>query len=405
MAAFGFTEEQEMFRQEIRRFAKKELAPGAAARARGGADPSLIADVIDKMKQQGWTSINYPEKYGGWHIDWVNVGILTEELAKVDVAAGSIPLFCVMNAINMKYMTEEAQAELVPQLIDMLAFIARGHTEAESGNEFPTIKTRAVRDGDYYVVNGEKQPASMALFSTHLIFTCKTDTECPGHEGMSMLLVPLHVTPGMTMSPLPFMAGPLDIPTDDPTYGGGNAIVSFDDCRVPAKYLLGKEGDGYMMQTEIYDFSRVFGCALMPVAWAQGTLQYTIDYAKERKRFGRPIIQYEGVSFKIAEHYTNLEAARFLIYQAMYLMDQGLDFTKEASMAKLFGVNAAISAVQDCLMICGYTAYSMEHWMQDRMRGVLAMGIADGAEQMQKLIILRELIGSEALPPGMSDKF
>jgi len=393
-----------MYREEIRRFAKKELAPGAAQRGRGGADPAQLMEVIDKIKQQGWTAINYPEKYGGLQLDWVNVGILAEELGKVDLTAGTIPLFCVMNAINLKYLPEEVQAELVPQLIDMVAIIARGHTEAESGNEFTTIKTKAVRDGDYYVVNGEKQPVSMALFATHLIITCKTDTECPGHEGMSMLLVP-RGTPGMTMSPLPFMAGPLDIPTDDPTYGGGNAIVSFDDCRIPAKYLLGKEGDGYMMQTEIYDFSRVYGCALMPVAWAQGTLQYTIDYAKERKRFGRPIIQYEGVSFKIAEHYTNLEAARCLIYQAMHLMEQGLDFTKEASMAKLFGVAAAERAIHDCLMICGYTAYSMEHWMQDRMRGVIGMGIADGAEQIQKLIILRELIGPEALPPGMSDKF
>jgi alkylation response protein AidB-like acyl-CoA dehydrogenase len=221
---------------------------------------------------------------------------------------------------------------------------------------------------------------------------------------MSMLMVP-NGTPGMSMSSLPFCAGPLDIPYDDPTYGGGNAIVSFDDCKIPAKNLLGKEGDGYRLQAEVYDYSRVFGCTLMPLAWAQGSLQYTIDYAKERKRFHHPIIRYEGVSFKIAEHYTNLEAARFLAYQAMYLMDQGLPFTKEASMAKLFGVEAARAAIYDCLMICGYHAFSMEHWMQDRMRGAIAMGIADGAEQVQKLIILRELLGKEALPPGMSDKF
>ena len=404
MAAFGFTEEQEMFRQVIRRFAKKELAPGAAARARGGADPSLLVEVIDKIKQQGWTAINYPEKYGGLQLDWVNVGILCEELGKVDLTAGTIPLFCVMNSIQIPYMTEEVQDELVPQLIDLLAVIARGHTEAESGCEFPTVRTKAVCDGDCYVVNGEKQPASMAMFATHLIFNCKTNTECPGHEGMSMLMVP-NGTPGMTMSSLPFCAGPLDIPYDDPTYGGGNAIVSFDDCRIPAKYLLGKEGDGYRLQAEVYDFSRVFGCTLMPLAWAEGSLQYTIDYAKERKRFGRPIIQWEGVSFKIAEHYVNLEAARLLAYQAMHLMDQGLPFTKEASMAKLFGVEAARAATHDCLMICGYHAFSMEHWMQDRVRGTIAMGLADGAEQVQKLIILRELFGKEGLPPGMSDKF
>jgi len=404
MAAFGFTEEQEMFRQVIRRFAKKELAPGAAARARGGADPSLLVEVIDKIKQQGWTGINYPEKYGGLQLDWVNVGILAEELGKVDLTAGTIPLFCVMNSIQIPYMTEEVQDELVPLLIDLLAVIARGHTEAESGCEFPTVRTKAVCDGDCYVVNGEKQPASMALFATHLIFNCKTNTECPGHEGMSMLMVP-NGTPGMTMSSLPFCAGPLDIPYDDPTYGGGNAIVSFDDCRIPAKYLLGKEGDGYRLQAEVYDFSRVVGCTLMPLAWAEGSLQYTIDYAKERKRFGRPIIQWEGVSFKIAEHYVNLEAARLLAYQAMHLMDQGLPFTKEASMAKLFGVEAARAATHDCLMICGYHAFSMEHWMQDRVRGTIAMGLADGAEQVQKLIILRELFGKEGLPPDMSDKF
>ena len=217
MAAFGFTEEQDMFRQEIRRFAKRELAPGAAARARGGADPALLVEVIDKIKQQGWTGINYPEKYGGLQMDWVNVGTLAEELAKVDLTAGTIPLFCVMNSVQIKHMTEELQDELVPQLIDLLAVIARGHTEAESGCEFPCIKTKAVRDGDCYVVNGEKQPASMALFASHIIFSCKTNTDCAGHEGMSMLLVP-RGTPGMTMSPLAFMAGPLDIPTDDPTY-------------------------------------------------------------------------------------------------------------------------------------------------------------------------------------------
>ena len=404
MAAFGFTEAHEMFRNEIRRFAKKELAPGAAARARGGADPSLLAEVICKIQEQGWTAINYPEKYGGLQMPWINVGILAEELGKVDLTAATIPLFCVMNAIQIPHMQEEVQDELVPQLRDLCAIIARGHTEADSGCEFPTIKTRAVRNGDCYVVCGEKQPASMALFATHLIFTCKTDTSCPGHEGMSMLMVPCG-TPGITMSALPFMAGPLDIPVDDPTYGGGNAIVCFDDCRIPAKYLLGNEGDGYRLQTEVYDFSRLYGCAVMPIAWAEGSLQYTIDYAKERKRFGRPLIQWEGVSFKIAEHYVNLEAARLLAYQAMYNIDEGLPFTKETCMAKLFGVEAARAAIHDCLMICGYHAYSMEHWMQDRMRGAIAMGIADGAEQVQKLLILRELFGKEGLPPSMSDKF
>ena len=394
MAAFGFTEEQEMFREEIRRFAKKELSPTA----RGAAE------TFEKVKRQGWTSINYPEKYGGWSLDYVNLGILVEELGKVDPVAAFFPFFSGFNGLNLKYLPEEAQDEIIPPMINLTAYLARGFTEAQSGNEFPIIKTRAVRDGDCYIINGEKQPASQALFATHLIISCKTDTDCPGHEGMSMILIPVG-TPGMTMSPLPGMAGPLEISRKDPRYGGGQAIVSLDDCRIPAKYLLGKEGDGYWMQNESYTYARIFGITLQTLAWAQGTLQYTIDYAKERKRFGRPIIQYEGVSFEIAEHYINLEAARFLVYHAMWLWDQGLSNMKETAMAKTFGVAAGERAIHDCLLICGYTAFSMEHWMQDRMRGAIGMEIADGAKHIQKLIILRELIGPEALPPGMSDKF
>jgi len=404
MSQFGFTEEHEMFRQEVRRFARKELAPTAWQRSQPDADFELIMQVMAKIMEQGWNRINYPEKYGGCPLDHVFLGILCEELEKVDMSAGVLPFFSAFNGLNLKYLPEEAQDEIIPPLINMTAFTARGYTEANSGNEFPTIRTKAVRDGDYYVINGEKQPASMAMFATHIIISCKTDTECPGHEGMSMFVIPRD-TPGMTLSPLPFMVGPFGMPRQDPRFGGGQAIVSLDDCRIPAKYLLGEEGDGYRQQNESYNFARIYGILIASLAWAQRSLQHTIEYAKERIRFGRPIIQFEGVSFKIAEHYTNIEAARFLAYQAMWTKDQGCDNTKETSMAKLFGVGAAQRAIHDCLMICGYAAFSSEHWMQELMRGIIGMDIADGTEQMQKLIILRELIGPEALPAGMSDKF
>lgn len=404
MRQFGFTEEQEMFRQTIRRFAQKELAPTARQREQPDVDHELVKEVMTKVMQQGWTAVNYPEKHGGWHLEYVNLGILCEELHKVDMTVGVIPFFSTFNGVNLKYLPEETQAEIIPPMIKMQAFMARGYTEAQSGNEFPALKTKAVRDGDYYIINGEKQPASMAMFATHIIISCKTDTKCPGHEGMSMFVIP-RGTPGMTLSPLPFMLGPLGMSKQDPRFGGGQAIVSLDDCRVPAKYLLGKEGDGYRQQNESYDIARLYGIICGALSWAQASLQHTIDYTKERAHFGRPILQFEGVSFKIAEHYTNLEAARMLMYQSMWLKDQGRDNTKETAMSKLFGCAAAERAIHDCLMICGYTAFSTEHWMQDRMRGVIGLEIADGAEQIQKLHILRELIGPEALPTGMSDKF
>ena len=176
------------------------------------------------------------------------------------------------------------------------------------------------------------------------------------------------------------------------------AEILFEDCRIPGENLLGAEGEGFINSLRVLDGGRI-GLGALAVGIAQGAFEVSLNYAKERKRFGRPIMQYEGVSFKIAEHYVNLEAARCLLYQAMHLIDQGLPFTKESAMAKLFGVNASISAVQDCMFICGYTAYSMEHWIQDRMRGVLAMGIADGAEQIQKLLILTTTLAGRPSQP------
>jgi cyclohexanecarboxyl-CoA dehydrogenase len=168
---------------------------------------------------------------------------------------------------------------------------------------------------------------------------------------------------------------------------------------------MGKEGDGYELLQTAYNWARCCAITLPVLALAQATIQETIDYSKQRVHFGRPIIQFEGVSFKIAEHYTNIEAARLLLYKALWLRDQGLPNTKEVAMAKLFGVAAAERAIHDCLIIGGYTAFSTESPIQERLRQTIGVEIADGAEQIQKLHILRELIGPEALPTGMTDKF
>jgi cyclohexanecarboxyl-CoA dehydrogenase len=401
---FGFTEEQEMFRQTIRRFAQKELAPTAWQREQPDCDPAIKEEVMNKVKEQGWLKVNYPEKYGGWHLDWVDLGIISEELFKVDITTGIWPWFSTFNGYQLNEATQEVQDELIPKLMNLHAFIGRGYTEAQSGNEFVTIKCKAERHGDHYIVNGEKQPASMVMFSSHIIFSCKTNTKVPAHEGMSMFVIPKNL-PGISCSSLPYCLGPMGMSPKHPVFGGGNAIITFDDCKVPAKYLLGKEGDGYRQQEEGYNIARLYGIIMGALGWAEQSLEFTMNYVKERRHFGRPIVQFEGVSFKIAEHYTALEAARFLAYQAMWLKDQGRPNMKETAMAKLFGVEAARACIHDCLMICGYTAFSLEHWMQDRMRGVIGLGITDGAEQIQKLHILRELMGPEALPKDMHDKF
>jgi alkylation response protein AidB-like acyl-CoA dehydrogenase len=404
MTTFGFTEEQEMLRQEVRRFAQKELAPTAWARMQPDfADIDLSLNIMNKFIEQGWDRLNFPERCGGWTLDWVSTAIIEEELCKADPYMGPFPFLTTFSGMDLKHLPEEVQDEVAPQWMNLSGGPAHGYTEADSGNDFTTIKTRAVRDGDYYVINGEKQPCSMGLFAKHIIITCKTDPSA-GHKVMSMFLIPRD-TPGLTLSSLPLIYANLDRPKGDPMRGHGTAIVHLDDVRVPAKYRLGEEGDGYEMLQEVYTCARCLGITLPVLADAQTSLKETIDWAKQRVHFGRPIIQFEGVSFKIAEHYTNIEAARLLLYQALWLKDQGLPHRKEVSMAKMFGMTAGERALHDCLMILGYAAYSSEHPMQERYRRAVGIEMGDGADQIQKLIILRELIGAEALPTGMTDKF
>jgi alkylation response protein AidB-like acyl-CoA dehydrogenase len=379
MAAFGFTEEQEMLRQEVRRFAQRELAPTAWARMQPDFDDiDLTMNIMNKFIQQGWDRLNFPERCGGWTLDLVSTCIIEEELCKADPYLGAFPFLTTFSGMDLKHLPEEVQDEVAPQWMNLSGGPAHGY-------------------------NGEKQPTSMGLFATHIIVTCKTDPSA-GHKGMSMFLIPRD-TPGLTLSPLPFILGNLDLPKGDLMRGHGNAIVHLDDVRVPAKYRLGEEGDGYEMLQEVYTWARTAAITLPVLADAQTSLKETIDWAKQRVHFGRPIIQFEGVSFKIAEHYTNIEAARLLLYQALWLKDHGLPHEKEVSMAKMFGMTAGERCLHDCLMILGYAAYSSEHPMQERYRRAFGVEMADGADQIQKLIILRELIGAEALPTGMTDKF
>jgi butyryl-CoA dehydrogenase len=405
MPAFGFTEEQEMLRQTVKRFGQRELAPTARERAKPDADPQLTMEAMKKIFEQGWNGLNYPERCGGWTLDWVSTAIIEEELCKADPynLIGIIPYVTTHNGMDLKHLPEEVQDEVAPQLMDFTGWLAHASTEAGSGNDLTTIKTRAVRDRDSYTISGEKQPCSTAMFATHIIITCKTDHSA-GHKGMSMFLVPRD-TPGVTLSPISFIVGNWDMPKEHPLHGAGTAIVSLDDVRIPVKYRLGDEGDGYEMLQSAYKWMRCCALTLPALADAQTSLKETVDWARQRVRFGRPILQFEGVSFKIAEHYTNIEAARLLLYQALWLEDQGLPNAKEVSMAKMFGMVAAERAMHDCLHVLGYNAYSAEHPMQERYRRVFGMEMADGADQIQKLLILRELIGSEALPAGMTDKF
>ena len=381
MGGFGFTEAQEMLRQEVRKFAQKELAPGALQRSKMGPMElyEALAEMDKKIVDMGWTALNVPAKYGGQQIDAVSLGIIFEESAKVDPYVETVGAMQATSAL-LETLPEEVQAEWFPPLIKRERRHAFGFTEAAAGSDAASIATKAVRDGDDYIISGEKFPIPFAMIADAASISVKTDPTA-GFKGISMFWVPLNL-PGITRSHLPWMGNPNLVPS----------VAAFDEVRVPAKYREGEEGKGFYMVMNTLDWLRVI-TAFTCLCRAQASLEEAIAWSKERIAFGQPISRYQGVSFLIAEHYTTIEAARLLCYRVLWLKDQGVPYITECSMAKWYSVEVSIQAIKDSMVIIGHPAYSTEHPISQRLRDVVGFQMGDGTPQMQKLIISRMVLG------------
>ena len=398
MPEFGFTEEQELFRTEMRRFARKEIAP--LAKEMKYFDELKRADEVLNM-----SALNFPERCGGWKLDWMMVGILAEELFMAGTHIGNQPFLMSFHGMDMHKLPEETQDEIAPGLIDRTAKLMHGYTEANSGNEQAAIQTKAVRQGDYYIINGEKQPATGCAGATYSVITAVTDPAA-GTKGISQFIVPRN-TPGVSGSLVPFAnetlrmgtrSGP-GTPETDPMALSA-CVMSYDDVKVPVRYRLGEEGEGHDHLEYMHRFAALNGITLPVVCHARITLQETIDFTRQRVHFGQPINQFQGVSFPIADHYVALEAARLLIYRTLWLQDQGLATPTDFAMAKMYGFEVAERALIDFLKIGGYPACSIESPVIGRVLDAIITGVADGPAQMQKLRILSE-IAPDAIPPNI----
>ncbi|MFC1993663.1 acyl-CoA dehydrogenase family protein [Chloroflexota bacterium] len=388
MGGFGFTEAQEMLRNEAKRFAQTAIAPSVKEWAKKGYSPKEIPrETEQKIIDMGWTALNLPEKYGGEKIDFVSLGVLTEELCKVDTFFGIYPQRNYLPSTLLERLPAEIQNEYYPHLINITKRPpCYGFTEAGCGSDAAAIQTRAIKDGDCYVVNGEKQPVSFSRNDSAIITSVKTDPEA-GARGVTLLWIPLDL-PGISITPISWMGQRECEP----------GIVSFEDVRVPEKYRIGEEGKGFYEVMGLFDVIRVLGCTLKHLAPAEASLEEAIAWAKQRMAFGQPIAKFEGVSFKIADHYASLEAAKLLCYRTLWLRDQGLRHTKESAVAKSFGMPAAINALYDCMIIFGHVGYSEDYPIEKRLRDAMGELFGDGTPQIQKIVIARELIGKEATP-------
>jgi cyclohexanecarboxyl-CoA dehydrogenase len=381
MAGFGFTAEQEALQQEVRKFAQKELAPGALERSKMPPEElhKALLDIDKKIVELGWTKINVPEKYGGYPLNHVEIGIIHEEVHKVDPTVEAVGGMEATSAL-LQTLPQDVQDEWFPPLISRERRHSFGFTESAAGSDAAGIATKAVRDGDDYIINGEKTPLPGATIASAVSISTKTDPSA-GFKGISLFWIPTDF-PGVTIRPLPWMGNAGLYPS----------FVTFDDVRVPAKFREGEEGMGFYTVMGTLDWLRII-VALTCLARAQASIADAIAWSRERKAFGRAIASYQGVSFPIAEHYTRVEAARMLCYRTLWLKDQGQSHTIESSMAKWFSVEVSVQCIKDMMVTIGHPGYSTEHGISQRMRDVLGYQMGDGTPQIQKMIIARLMIG------------
>ena len=383
MAQFVFTEEQEMLRREVRRFAQRELAPGAKERSKSDDFPF---ELNKKVSEAGFLSIAVPKEYGGQGGDWVSLGVAIEEIARVDFGIGALsPLGPHLFNLALKSSPEELREEWIPPIVRGDIMGSFGLTEPDCGSDAAAIKTRAVRDGDDYIINGEKTSMTWGIFADVALIFAKTDPTA-GARGVTCFLVPLDL-PGITRSR--FYDTGLKIL--------GRGSLTMENVRIPARYRVTEEGKGFYTTMEAFDWIRI-GLGLSSLAQAETALEETISYVKQRTAFGKPLAKFEGISFKIAEAATLIEIGKLFCYRTYSLIDQGLPHTKEAAMVKWWCPRTAVKIIHDFLPVFGHVGYSKDCPMEQRLRDVMGLEIADGTAEIMKIVISREILGREFMP-------
>ena len=379
---FSFTEEQELFRQTVRQFSEREVRPHYAERERMDYD---LPSFLQKMAQLDLLGLRVPVEYGGVDTSYVNVGIATEELSRGDYNVGTLIVSNVISAeILSRHASERVKEEWLRDIVTGRRHVALALTEPHSGSDAVALTTRAVRDGDEYVITGEKSSTSQVDADACIVFV--RTSQVAGARGVSAILVPLDA-PGLGTSRF----------TDLGMKLSRRGALHLDGVRVPAHNLVGEEGQGFYAVMNQFDYSRAV-IAIQCVATAMQSVDETIEYVKTRTAFGQPIARYEGVSFPIAEAMTKLEAARLLCYKALWLRDMNLPHAKEAAMTKWLGPKLAVEAIHQMLLLHGHAGYSNDYPHEQRLRDVIGHQIGDGTGEIMKLIIAREMLGREFRP-------
>ncbi len=395
---FSLTEEQELFRKSVREFCEKKLAPRA-----GEIDEGEIPhDVLEDMAAFGLLGITISEKYGGSGADFTTAAIAAEEIARADISMAAAVYYLVeagWGFLMERYASERAKEEILPDVTKGKKFLGIASTEASGGSDIAAISTTMKKRDEKLVINGAKTFISgvreAAKYGGGYVTVVKTNPEL-GHKGLSLCYLPVKDTPGITTSIFKQMG----------REGISTGTINITNVEIPDYYLIGEWNSGFYYAMEGFNCARTLVAAAC-IGAAEKALESGIEYIKERHAFGSPLAKFEGIQFQLAEAYTRLESARLLVYKAAWMLDRMYagnrfshkEINKAVALAKLVAPTVAFDIIKDVLTWYGAYGYTKEAGLERGLRGVASYIIgAEGAQNIMKIIISREILGKEFAP-------
>jgi alkylation response protein AidB-like acyl-CoA dehydrogenase len=373
---FELSEEQNLIRQTVRDFAKTEIAPSAAERDEEERfDRSLM---FDKLAELGLTGIIFPEEYDGAGTDYISYAIAVEELSRVCASTGvtlSAHISLGANPIHLFGTVEQKQKFLVP-LARGEKMGAFGLTEPAAGSDAGSTRTTAVKNGNEWILNGTKIFITNGGDAEIYVVLARTDKEAVKHHGISAFIIEKG-TPGFSFGKKEKKLGIRSSPTME---------LVFENCHIPQENLLGEIGAGFKVAMKTLDGGRI-GIAAQALGIAQGALDESVAYAKERKQFDTPIAKFQGIQFQLADMATQIEAARLLVYNAAYRASKGLSYSTSSAMAKLMASETAMKVTTQAVQILGGYGYTREYPVERMMRDAKITEIYEGTSEVQRIVI------------------
>lgn len=376
---FILSDEQLALRKVVRDFALKEVAPTAAIR---DEEERFDRSIFDKMAKLGLTGIPWPEEYGGAGMDFLSYVIAVEELSRVCASTG-VTLSAHISLASWpiyKFANEEQKQKYLKPLAEGTKMGAYGLTEPSAGTDAASLRTTAVEDGDYFVINGTKMFTTNGGEADYYVVFASTDPD-KGSRGVTAFIVEKGME-GFTFGKKEKKMGIRSSPTME---------LIFEDCRVPKENILGERDQGFKIAMMTLDGGRN-GIAAQALGIAQGAFDAALDYAKGRTQFNKPISDFQAIQFKLADMATAIETARLLTYQAAWLEGNGLSYGKASAMAKMVASDVAMKVTTEAVQIHGGYGYTRDYPVERMMRDAKITQIYEGTNEVQRIVVAGHLL-------------